>query len=88
MPKRTFSRLPLHLEATITYNGTIVDGDVEDISLQGVFFRTEQQIKPHDTVQVTVYSHSKENQVCQVRARVVRTTPDGVALEFEKNLLD
>lgn len=88
MPKRTFSRLPLHLEATITYNGTIVDGEVEDISLKGVFFRTQQQIKPHDTVQVTVFSQSKENQVCQVQARVVRTTKEGVALEFEKNLLD
>lgn len=87
MPDRTFSRVPFNLEATITYNDTVVEGDLENISLKGVFVRTPRKIPLHDTVVVIIY-HRKKNEICRLRANVVRATPEGVALEFEKTLLD
>lgn len=88
MPDRTFSRLPLHLEATITFNGSIVDGELDNISLKGAFFRTGHKIPLNDTVLITIYHHSKDRQICCMRGHVVRETPEGVALEFDRTILD
>jgi hypothetical protein len=88
MPNRNYSRLPIHLEATITYNGTIVEGDLDNISLKGVFVRTKHNIPINDTLLITIYHHTKDQQICRLRGHVVRKTAEGVALEFEKTLLD
>lgn len=88
MPARNFSRLPIHLEATITYNGTVVAGELDNISLKGVFIRTAQKIPMHETLMITIYHHTKDRQICKLKGHVVRSTDEGVALEFEKTLLD
>lgn len=88
MPDRTFSRLPLHLEATISFDGSVVDGELDNISLKGVFFKTPHKIPLHDTVLITVYHHTKDRQICRMRGHVVRETSEGVALEFDRTILD
>ena len=88
MPQRSFTRLPIHLEAVITYNGTVVTGELENISLKGVFVRTAQNIPAGKTVTITVYIHSRDQQVCRLKGHVVRVSDEGVALEFEGTLLD
>lgn len=88
MAGRSFSRLPIHLEATITYNDTVIEGSLENISLKGVFVRTTQQIPEDGTVTITIYHHSMDRKICRMNARVIRSTPEGVALELEKTLLD
>ena len=88
MTERNFSRLPIHLEATITYNGTVVEGELDNISLKGVFVRTTQKIPLNDSIMITIYHHTRDLQICRLKGRVVRITDDGVALEFEKTLLD
>ncbi|MBT0665316.1 PilZ domain-containing protein [Geobacter pelophilus] len=88
MQERNYSRLPIHLEATITYNGTIVEGELDNISLKGVFVRTGQKIPMNDLITITIYHHTKDQQICSLKGRVVRITPDGAAVEFEKTLLD
>jgi hypothetical protein len=88
MPERSFSRLPIHLEATITWNGTVVDGELDNISLKGVFVQTAQKIPENASLMITIYHRTKDQQICRLKGHVVRATDDGVALEFEKNLLD
>ncbi len=88
MKARNYSRLPIHLEATITYNDKIVEGELDNISLKGVFVKTGQNIPENDSVLITIYHHSKENKICQMRAKVVRKTTEGIALELEKTFLD
>jgi hypothetical protein len=88
MPTRSFSRLPIHLEATVTYNGTIVECELDNISLKGVFIRTSQKIPMNDSLMITIYHHTKDQQIGKLKGHVVRTTDEGVALEFEKTLLD
>lgn len=88
MAGRSFSRLPIQLEATITYNDTEIEGSLENISLKGVFVRTSQQIPQNGTVTITIYHQSKDRRICRMNARVIRVTPEGVALELEKTLLD
>ncbi|GAM09057.1 pilZ domain protein [Geobacter sp. OR-1] len=88
MPERSFSRLPIHLEATITYNGTIIEGELDNISLKGVFVRTTQKIPINDSIMITLYHHTKDQQICRLKGRVVRISAEGFAVEFEKTLLD
>ena len=88
MPGRGFSRFPIHLEATITYNGSVVEGELDNISLKGVFIRTTQKIPMHDSLTIIIYHHSKDQQICRLKGRIVRTTKEGVAVEFDKTLMD
>lgn len=78
----------MHLEATITWNGTVVEGELDNISLKGIFLRTTQKIPENASLMITIYHRTKDQQICQLKGHVVRSTGDGVALEFEKNLLD
>lgn len=88
MTERGFSRLPIHLEATITFNGTVIEGELDNISLKGVFVRTAQKVPLHDPVIITIYHHSKDRQICRMRGHIVRETPEGIALEFDRTILD
>ena len=88
MTERSFTRLPMHLEAIITYNGSEVEGELDNISLKGVFFHTTQKIPMNESLTITIYHHTKDRQICRLKGHVVRTTDQGVALEFETNLLD
>jgi hypothetical protein len=88
MPTRNFSRLPIHLEATITYNEMVIKGELDNISLKGVFVRTDQNIPINDSLLITIYHQTKDQLICRLKGHVVRSTDEGVALEFEKTLLD
>jgi len=88
MPSRNFSRLPIHLEATITHNGTVIEGELDNISLKGVFVRTSRKIPINDPIMISIYHHTKDQQICRLKGRVARIDEEGVAVEFEKTLLD
>lgn len=88
MEKRQFARLSMHSDTDITYNNSIIGGSVQNIGMKGAFVRTDAQIPEGATVEVTIYTSSTSNQLCDLRAKVVRSTEYGVGLEFEKTVLD
>lgn len=88
MTERSFSRLPIHLEATISHNGAEVAGELDNLSMKGVLVRTDQLLPVDDTVTITIYHISRDNVICRLKGRVVRSTAEGVAIEFEKTFLD
>lgn len=88
MEKRKFARLSMHSDTNIKCNNSIITGSVLNISMKGAFVRTDAQIPEGETVEVTVYTSSTSNQLCDLRAKVIRSTKYGVGLEFEKTVLD
>ena len=81
--KRNSARLAMRLDANIQRGGVRIEGESENLSMNGVFVTTGKSVKVNDVVTFTT---------CQTpirtMARVVRVTDKGVGLQFEKTLLD
>ncbi|HJV36651.1 PilZ domain-containing protein [Geomonas sp.] len=86
--KRNFARLALHAKANIHLNEQIIEGEVENLSMKGVFVSTERRMEIDDTVAITIYHTLTPQVLCDLKARVVRVTDKGMGLQFEKTLLD
>ena len=86
--KRNFARLALHAKANILQNDQIIEGEVENLSMKGVFVTATKRMEMNDTVAVTIYHTLTPQVLCDLKAKVVRITDKGMGLQFEKTLLD
>ena len=86
--KRNFARLALHAKANVIQGHQVIEGEVENLSMKGVFVRTTRTIDLGDMVAVTIYHTLTPQVLCDLKAKVVRVTDQGMGLQFEKTLLD
>lgn len=86
--KRNFARLALHAKAKLHLDEELIEGEVENLSMKGVFVVTPRRMELNDTVAVTIYHSLTPQILCDLKARVVRMTDAGLGLQFEKTLLD
>ena len=86
--KRNFARLALHAKANIHLNDKVIEGEVENLSMKGVFVTAERKMEINDTVAITIYHTLTPQVLCDLKAKVVRVTDKGMGLQFEKTLLD
>jgi hypothetical protein len=86
--KRNFARLALHAKANIHQSDQLVEGEVENLSMKGVFVTTTKKMEINDTVAITIYHTLTPQVLCDLKAKVVRVTDNGMGLQFEKTLLD
>ena len=85
--KRNFARLALHAKANIVMNDQIIEGEVENLSMKGVFVTAARLLKINDMVTVTIHHTITPQVLCDLKAKVVRLTDKGMGLQFEKTLL-
>lgn len=86
--KRNFARLALHAKANIHLGEELIEAEVENLSMKGVYVTTMRRIEMDETVSVTIYHTLTPQVLCDLRAKVVRVTNSGMGLQFEKTLLD
>lgn len=86
--KRNFARLALHAKANIHQNDLTIEGEVENLSMKGVYVTVQKKFQLNDSVAVTIYHTLTPQVLCDLKARVVRLTDRGMGLQFEKTLLD
>jgi hypothetical protein len=82
MEKRKHTRLALHSKANIRIGNKSIEAESKNVSLNGVFVRTVKPVQLNDVVGFN-FSHVP----ISAKAKVVRVTDEGMALEFEKTLL-
>lgn len=80
--KRNFTRVEFSECASIKHDNQVFFGDIKDVSLQGLFVKTEQDIPLHAPVEVTLY-HSPESSI-YLQADVVRRESAGVGLRINR----
>ncbi|MFO7734964.1 MAG: PilZ domain-containing protein [bacterium] len=90
MSGRQFSRIEYKMIATFMYNDKKYDGRIHNLSMKGMLLETGLKIPQGEelSVKIRLSSLSTESTVDIKTARVVRSTEEGVALEFEKIELD
>ncbi len=82
MEKRNFTRVNFSVWASIKYEDHLFFGDIDNVSLQGLFFKTDQEVPLNIAVGVTVYYSS--NSSIFLNAHVVRREHAGVGMQINK----
>lgn len=87
--KRKFERVDLRTEAVVRHRDVTFRGEVENLSLKGLFVRTDQKVPLHDKVDVAMFFHGSTSELSfSLEANVVRTTEEGIGLNFRKIDID
>src|SRR5512137_1868711 len=85
MEKRQFSRVDFTVKALVTADTTVFRGEVDNLSLHGIFIKTDQQLPLGSAAEITIGLAEVEPEiVIHVTGTVARHTPDGIAFEFGK----
>lgn len=80
MNNRNFTRVNCSVKASVRYGIEVVDCSTDNLSLHGMYLKTDQDIPLNVPLNVTVY-HT--NQVSlKVNAKVVRKEMNGVGLQI------
>lgn len=86
MDNRDFTRINLSEWGTITYNNETFGGEVENISLRGLFIQTSKKLPLHEPVDVSV--HLSIEKSLDFAATVVRLDDSGLGLLIDKMDVD
>jgi hypothetical protein len=86
MNSREFTRINLSEWGTITYNNETFGGQVENISLRGLFIQTSTQLPLYEPVDVSV--HHEIDKSMDFTATVVRLDETGLGLLIDKMDVD
>ncbi len=85
--KREFTRCKVNLGVEVILStGIRIDGQTEDISLNGLLFRTERGLPIGTEVKIHLFLHSEEGKsdVLNLKGTIVRIGERGVAVKFNE----
>lgn len=82
MEKRNFVRVDLPECASIKHDAQMFFANVKNVSLQGLFLTTTQQIPAQTPLQITVYV--SPNSSIHLNADVVRCDDDGIGVRIKR----
>lgn len=80
--KRLCTRVKLQECVSIRYGTQVFFADTQDVSLQGIYVRTEQDLPLHATINVTLY-HAPAYSI-HVQGDVVRREPGGFGMKIRQ----
>ncbi|WP_224983407.1 PilZ domain-containing protein [Geomonas agri] len=82
MEKRISARLTFRAKAYIHWNNHDIEGQVENVSVDGAFVTAASKVQINDVVSLTI----NDTPTVGINAKVVRLTNTGMGLRFEKAL--
>jgi hypothetical protein len=85
MSKRDKSRVVFHVNASLEYDGVTVNGDVENLSTNGMFMKTSENIPVDTAVEVSIYLSGTTSELSlKINGVVSRKEEKGVAVIFKE----
>ncbi|PKL39086.1 MAG: PilZ domain-containing protein [Spirochaetae bacterium HGW-Spirochaetae-1] len=89
MDERTRTRVPFHVRASIQYNGRNIEGDVENLSLNGLFMNTREDLSLNTITKIIVHlSGSSSELSLNLQGKIIRKEEAGIAFSFMEMDLD
>ncbi|SFM66322.1 PilZ domain-containing protein [Thermodesulforhabdus norvegica] len=89
--RRRFSRVRFQAEAVVSLrpHNVTTTGRIRDLSLKGMYVSTEKSFPQGSGVDVTILARTPAAELTlKLDGRVLRSEPEGMALEFSKMDLD
>jgi PilZ domain len=81
MEKRNFTRVDFSDCASVRHDNQVFFGDIKNMSLQGMFIQTNQELSLDTVVEITVYRPPDSS--FRVQANVVRCEENGLGLQIK-----
>ncbi|MFZ5649152.1 MAG: PilZ domain-containing protein [Bacillota bacterium] len=89
MEKRSLSRVLFNTKAIVRCRGTELDGEVENVSLNGMYIRTQQKIPIGEMVEITMHLAGDTSSLSiNLEGKVIRSAEGGIGLMYQKVDLD
>lgn len=89
MEKRSLSRVCYNIEAAIKYKGMDFKGEVENISLNGMFIKTQKEIPVGEIIEIIMYLTGDTSSLSiNLEGIVMRSDEKGIGLQYQKVDLD
>jgi hypothetical protein len=89
MSTRKFSRVPFHVIATATAGGRSFQGKVSNLSMNGLFLETSEQLADGEVADLVITLEGTEPEIAvSFLGRVCRVIDTGIGFHFEKIDLD
>jgi hypothetical protein len=89
MNERSKSRVAFHVKASIKSGDSTVEGDVDNLSMNGMFIRCSEKITPGLVSSITIYlSGASSELTLNLVGKVVRGDENGLAVNFLEMDLD
>lgn len=87
--QRRFSRVDFHTRAEITKGTISIKGDVKNISLKGAFVASNEKLPTGQNVDILIeLTGLKYPLKVSIKGRIVRTTSEGMGIDFDSMDLD
>lgn len=85
MNERNKTRIVFHVNASLEYDGNTVNGDVENLSTNGMFMNTTEDIPVDTVVDVSIYLSGTTSELSlKINGVVSRKEAKGVAVIFKE----
>lgn len=89
MDNRQFRRMAFNATVLIKYEEMSFAGKVENLSLRGLFVKTDQKVPLNEMVNITLsFTGNSADLSLSMEGKVVRVTDDGIGLNFKKISID
>jgi hypothetical protein len=89
MEKRNFTRVPFQSEATVRTKDKTLRGEMENLSLNGMFFKVPEALPMDEAVEVEILLSGTSSALSlRIDGNVSRVSNDGVAIQFKGMGLD
>jgi len=89
MEKRHFTRVLFKTEAIMQYDDRTFRGEVENLSMKGMFFKVQDTIPLNEPVKVKIFLSGASSELAvDVAGKVVRQDKQGVAVKFDNIDMD
>jgi hypothetical protein len=83
--RRRHARVHLHADARICCGAQTITGEVENISLKGLFVKTSGQLPIGEQVEITLFFHGSSGRLSfSIQATIVRLNGRGIGFAFER----
>lgn len=89
MSTRKFSRVNFQVAATVKAAARQFHGEVDNLSMSGMFMVTGEQLQPGETVDISIILSGVTPEIhVRITGKVSRITENGIGFTFEKTDLD
>ena len=89
MEKREKSRVPFNLNATFKYKGNSIEGELDNLSLNGLYIKTGEEIPEYSKIDVNIeLSGDTSMLMIKIAGEVIRNDDNGIAIKFSNIDLD
>ena len=89
MEKRNNARVAFQVRAVVKNRDTAIEGEVENLSTGGMFFKTAEKLSVNETVAITILLHGSSSRLAlDMTGRIVRIVDAGAAIKFTELDLD